>query len=231
MEFGGLIAMASVSLIDPTVQQYGRVVVGAGSLIEANVILGHPGPKEVNAGARDQDRYDSLAEFYCAIAQCPTVIGEGAIVRSGSVIYAGAVIGRAFDCGHNVTIREGTAIGDGVYVKNGAEIMKNVQIGDGCRIAGVIADEVVLGERVSSFGVLTHAYRDYISPALGRTVDAQAAAPLDAPLVEDDVIIGRGAVVIGRRTIHSGAVVGANAVITFDVPSGARVVGPLPSRK
>lgn len=47
----------------------------------------------------------------------------------------------------------------------------------------------------------------------------------EAPIIEDDVYIGAGAKVLGLVRIGRGAVVGANAVVTRDVPPGATVVG------
>jgi serine O-acetyltransferase len=46
-----------------------------------------------------------------------------------------------------------------------------------------------------------------------------------APLVEDGAYIGAGAKILGAVRIGRGATVGANAVITRDVPAGATVVG------
>jgi serine O-acetyltransferase len=46
-----------------------------------------------------------------------------------------------------------------------------------------------------------------------------------APIVEDYVYIGAGAKVLGNVHIGHHAVIGANAVITRDVPAGATVVG------
>lgn len=46
-----------------------------------------------------------------------------------------------------------------------------------------------------------------------------------APSIGDNVIIGTGAVVLGPVTIGPGAKIGANAVVTRDVPAGATVVG------
>ncbi len=46
-----------------------------------------------------------------------------------------------------------------------------------------------------------------------------------APVIEDDVWIGPGAVVLGRITVGRGAVVGANAVVTKNVGPGKTVVG------
>jgi len=45
------------------------------------------------------------------------------------------------------------------------------------------------------------------------------------PVVEDGVDIGAGAAVIGPITVGKGAVIGANAVVTKDVPPGGVVVG------
>ena len=46
-----------------------------------------------------------------------------------------------------------------------------------------------------------------------------------APVIEDDVWIGPGAVVLGPIKVGRGAAVGANAVVTKDVEPGRTVVG------
>jgi serine O-acetyltransferase len=48
-------------------------------------------------------------------------------------------------------------------------------------------------------------------------------------IIEDDVLIGAGACILGSVTIGKGAKVGANAVVLSDVPAGATVVG-IPAR-
>lgn len=47
----------------------------------------------------------------------------------------------------------------------------------------------------------------------------------EAPVIEDDVYIGAGAKVLGGIRVGRGAIIGANAVVTRDVPAGATVVG------
>src|SRR5512145_2021358 len=47
----------------------------------------------------------------------------------------------------------------------------------------------------------------------------------EAPTVEDDVYIGAGAKILGNIRVGRGAIIGANAVVTRDVPDGATVVG------
>jgi serine O-acetyltransferase len=53
----------------------------------------------------------------------------------------------------------------------------------------------------------------------GRDVSAAA------PVIEDGVYIGAGAKILGGLRIGRGATVGANAVVTRDVPPGRTVVG------
>ena len=110
-----------------------------------------------------------------------TQIGAGAVIRSGTVVYACVRIGAGFDCGHNVIVREGAEIADGVYLKNNAEIMKAARIGAGSRVSGVVADEVVVGDRVSSFGVLTHPYRRYLAPVRTTASARLPARDLESP--------------------------------------------------
>lgn len=45
------------------------------------------------------------------------------------------------------------------------------------------------------------------------------------PTLEDDVVVGAGAKVLGPFTLGSGSRIGSNAVVTKEVPAGATVVG------
>jgi serine O-acetyltransferase len=48
----------------------------------------------------------------------------------------------------------------------------------------------------------------------------------EAPVIEDDVVIGGHAMILGNITIGKGAVIGANAVVVKDVPPCAIMAGP-----
>ena len=76
----------------------------------------------------------------------------------------------------------------------------------------VIGREARIGKRV------TIMHRVTIGNRHGRTGGGM-------PVIEDDVFLGTGAVVIGPIRVGAGAVIGANAVITKDVPAHALVVG------
>ncbi len=50
----------------------------------------------------------------------------------------------------------------------------------------------------------------------------------NAPIIEDDVFLYAGAKVLGKCTIGKGAKIGANCVVSFDVPPYAVVTAPKP---
>ena len=64
----------------------------------------------------------------------PLHIGDHALIRSGSIIYAGSEIGNNFQTGHQVTIREKSKIGNNVSVGTLSDIQGNCQIGNYVRM-------------------------------------------------------------------------------------------------
>lgn len=78
------------------------------------------------------------------------------------------------------------------------------------------------------YGIIIHSHT-----RIGRRVTIMQQVTLggrrleinEAPVIEDDVYIGAGAKILGNVRIGRHAVVGANAVVTRDVPAGATVVG------
>ena len=110
-------------------------------------------------------------------------------------------------------VGEGTKIDAFVYIEEGVEIGKNCKI----RPFVFIPSGVKIGDVV------------FISPGVIFTNDTYPKARgewgLRETIVEDDVSIGAGAVVLPGVRIGRGAMVGAGAVVTKDVPSNAVVVG------
>ncbi len=61
-------------------------------------------------------------------------LGDGATLRSGTILYAGSRIGERFETGHNVVVREQCEIGDDVSVWSNTVIDYGCRIGAGVKI-------------------------------------------------------------------------------------------------
>jgi len=105
------------------------------------------------------------------------------------------------------------AIGDGVVISRGAHLVAfaGIRIGEGSMI-GEYASIRDANHRVGTAAPLRDAGHDARPIEIGR-----------------EVWIGRGVTVLPGVRIGDRAVVGANAVVTRDVPAGARVAG-VPAR-
>jgi serine O-acetyltransferase len=101
-------------------------------------------------------------------------------------------------------------------VLTGVEIHPAAQIGDALFIdhgAGVVIGETAeIGDNVTLYQGVT----------LGGTGFARGKRH---PTVEDDVVIGSGAKLLGPITVGEASKVGANSVVIHDVPARATVVG------
>ena len=92
-----------------------------------------------------------------------------------------------------------------------------------------LPDDVVLMH--NALGVVIHARTTFAGPAvimqhvtLG-LADRRPGEFSGAPRIGRDVVIGAGACVLGPVTIGDGSVVGANCVVTRDVPPGHLATG------
>lgn len=176
-----------------------EVLIGRGALIDDSVQLG------VRPGR--------------AIPDLRLRMGRTAIVRSGSVIYAGSVIGDNFETGHNVVVREQNEIGSQVRIWNntivdyGCHIGDRVKIHSGCYVAqfSTLEDDVFLAPG-ASLANDPHPGSDTHLCMRGPTIKAGAQ-------------IGMNATILPFVTIGERALVGAGAVVTKDVPPGMIVVG------
>jgi serine acetyltransferase/glycosyltransferase involved in cell wall biosynthesis len=78
------------------------------------------------------------------------------------------------------------------------------------------------------FGIVIHANAQIgsgVTIMQQVTIGVKALDDTAAPMIEDDVIIGAGAKVLGAIKVGRGAVIGANAVVTRNVPKLATVAG------
>ncbi|MFM5254275.1 sugar O-acetyltransferase [Aeromonas hydrophila] len=99
-------------------------------------------------------------------------------------------------------------LGERSYINMGATLLDNAPIRIGA--------EVMIGPNVQIY-TAAHAL-----DADERILGVETALPVT---IEDRVWIGGGAILLPGITIGREAIVGAGAVVTKDVPAGARVVG------
>ena len=101
----------------------------------------------------------------------------------------------------------------GIEIHPGATVGKRLFIDHGLGV--VIGETAVIGDDVTLYHGVT----------LGGIARPDHPGGKRHPTVEDGVIIGAGAQVLGGITVGKDARVGANAVAVKDVPSGVTVVG------
>ena len=99
-----------------------------------------------------------------------------------------------------------------IDIHPGAKIGRHLFIDHGFTVIGETAE---IGDNVTIYQCVT----------LGGTNPTNGVGGKRHPTLEDDVIIGSGAQIIGPITVGKRARVGANAVVTDDVPEGATMVG------
>jgi serine O-acetyltransferase len=103
-----------------------------------------------------------------------------------------------------------------IDIHPGARIGRNFFIDHGFTVIGETAE---IGDNVTIYQCVT----------LGGTNPTNGNPGKRHPTLEDGVIIGSGAQVLGPITVGSRARIGANAVVTRDVPEGATMTG-IPAR-
>lgn len=99
-----------------------------------------------------------------------------------------------------------------IDIHPGAQIGKNFFIDHGFTVIGETA---IIGDNVTIYQCVT----------LGGTNPTNGIGGKRHPTLSDNVIIGSGAQVIGPITVGARARIGANAVVTDDVPEGATMIG------
>ncbi len=148
----------------------------------------------------------------------PTSIGDDAIIRSGSIIYADTNIGNRFSCGHQVLIRAKVTIGDRVVVHHKSTLEGKIRIGSGVKIMAhvYIPSATKIGNMV------------FIGP--GATIlndkrPMRGIPKISGVTIEDHVMIGGNVTICPGVTIGLNTFVAAGAVVTKDIPANSLACG------
>ncbi|MEB3415647.1 serine O-acetyltransferase EpsC [Alteriqipengyuania sp. WL0013] len=100
----------------------------------------------------------------------------------------------------------------GIDIHPGAKIGRHLFIDHGFTVIGETAE---IGDDVTIYQCVT----------LGGTNPTNGVPGKRHPTLADGVIVGSGAQILGPITVHERARIGANAVVTDDVPEGATMIG------
>jgi acetyltransferase-like isoleucine patch superfamily enzyme len=151
-------------------------------------------------------------------------IGARSHIGAHAVIFWGVTLGEDCLVGEHAIIREGARIGARCVIGAGAEISYECQIGDDVRVMSgthITGGTVIGAGTFVGMSVVTSNDR-HVSPAdyCWRAEEARA------PRIGRGVMVGSGANLLAGITIGDGAVIAAGALVTEDVPAGARVMGP-----
>jgi acetyltransferase-like isoleucine patch superfamily enzyme len=139
--------------------------------------------------------------------------GEGVVVRSFTNLY-GCEVGDATQIGTFVEIQRGATVGARCKIQSHSFVCEGVSIGD----------EVFVGHGVMFINDrVPRATRD------DGTLQSAGDWKLERTVVEKRVSIGSNATILCGVRIGEGALIGAGAVVTHDVPAGAVVAG-VPAR-
>lgn len=154
-----------------------------------------------------------------------TIIGDNALIRSGTTIYAGNIIGHNFQTGNKANIRELNTIGNRVSIGTLSVVEHHVIIKDDVRTHSqtFIPEYTILEEKcwIGPNTVLTNAlYPNH----------PNAKNELIGPYVCRNAIVGANVTLLPGVIIGSNSLVGAGSVVTKDVPDGVIVIGN-PARK
>ena len=184
---------------------YDHVQIGDGVVIGPNSILGEPGA----------DYYHN--EHYTN----PTLtIGDGTLIRSGAIIYAGTCLGEECELGHRVTIREQSIIGHHVRIGTLSDVLGHCEIGNYSRLHSnvFVAPDSIIGQFVWIFphAVITN---DPTPPS-----NWMAGAKID-----NFAVLCAHSVIMPGINVGTDALVGAGALVNRDVKAETVVVG-IPAR-
>jgi len=194
--------------IHPSAIVYPGTVLGEGVKVLENAVVG----KQPSLSPRSTAKREPLP---------PTTIGDGTIVSTGAIVFAGSQIGARVILGDQSCIRERVTIGDDVVVGRGSLVENDTTIGDMTKIQ---AEAYITAYSTLEDNV-------FIAPCVVTTNDnfmgrtEKRHELIKGPTIRRGARVGGGAILCPAVEIGEEAFVGAGAVVTKDVPPKKVVVG------
>jgi acetyltransferase-like isoleucine patch superfamily enzyme len=197
-----------VAEIHPTATVYPGTVLGEGVKVLENAVVG----KQPSLSPRSTAKREQLP---------PTEIGDGTIVSTGAIVFAGTRIGARVILGDQACVRERVDVGDDVVIGRGVLVENDTTIG---ALTKIQAEAYITAHSTLEDNV-------FIAPCvvttndnfMGRTEERHAL--MKGPTIRRGARIGGGVILCPGVEVGSEAFVGAGAVVTKDVAPGVVVVG------
>jgi acetyltransferase-like isoleucine patch superfamily enzyme len=177
-------------------------VIGDGCRIGDNAVVG----KQPSLSPRSTAKREDLP---------PLELGEGTIVSTGAVVFAGTRIGARSVIGDQSCVRERCELGDDVVVGRGSLVENDTTIGARTKIQA--------NAYVTAYSTLEEDV--FIAPCVVTTNDNFMGRTEKRHELRKGPTIRRGARIGGAAVLLPGIEVGEEAVVTKDVPAKAVVVG------
>jgi acetyltransferase-like isoleucine patch superfamily enzyme len=197
-----------VSEVHPTAIVYPGTVLGEGVKVLEHAVVG----KQPSLSPRSTAKREDLP---------PAEIGDGTIVSTGAVVFAGTKVGARVVLGDQSCVRERVVVGDDVVIGRGSLVENDTTIGALTKIQAeaYITAYSTLEEQV------------FIAPCVVTTNDnfmgrtERRHELIKGPTIRRGARIGGGAILLPGIEIGEEAFVGAGAVVTKDVEPRMLVVG------
>src|SRR6478672_5031101 len=194
--------------VHPTATVHPGTVLGEGVRILENAVVG----KQPALGASSTAKRDPLP---------PTTIGDGSVISTGAIVFAGSSIGASCIVGDQSCIRERVVMADNCILGQGSLIENDTTVGAGTRIQAeaYITAYSTLEEDVFIAPCVVTTNDNF----MGRTEKRKSL--MKGPTIRRGARVGGGAILCPGVEIGEEAFVGAGAVVTKDVQPKTVVVG------
>jgi acetyltransferase-like isoleucine patch superfamily enzyme len=148
------------------------------------------------------------------------VLGSGARLRSGTVLYDGSRIGDRLETGHHVVVREDCVIGDDVCIWSNTVVDYSCRIGTGVKIHAncYVAQYTEIQDGA------------FLAPGVTIANDLypgqeESSAVMSGPWIGPGAQLGVNVTVLPFVRIGEGCLIGAGSVVTRDLPPGLVAFG------
>ncbi|KNF09644.1 acyl-(acyl-carrier-protein)-UDP-N- acetylglucosamine acyltransferase [Gottschalkia purinilytica] len=197
------------STVGNNVTIYRGTIIGENVRIDDNTVIGKQPMRAVTSAISDGKE------------QIPANIGDGSIIGTSSIIYAGCNIGRDCLIADLSTVRENVTIGDKTIIGRGVAIENYCEIGSYCKLE--------TNAYITSYSKL----EDYvfIAPGVVTSNDNFAGRTKERFKHFKGVTIKRGGrigaqvTILPGKTIEEDGFVGAGSVVTKNVPKEKIMIG------